>query len=212
MTSVDVTDAFAMLPTALFMSRHELSLFRWSIPSSLHLLFIVGGDVCMSNAALPPPLGAGGALALGGGLWLAGVMPTAGFALNATAWLLHATCHVALSGYAPPQAQLKSRFALVEVKAAGFKSSAAKLQLRVGGYRRPRFWSFDDAAKYAPSPPNEHASPLALSPSRPLAHITHTTRRAPSASLALSPAQVGAEGRCALRPAHGEARLDLVGG
>ena len=163
-TSVDVTDAFAMLPTGLFMSRHELSLFRWSVPSSLHLILIIGGDLCMSNPALPPPLGAGGALALGGGLWLAGVMPTAGFALEATMWLLHATCHLALAGYAPPKAELKSRFALVDVRAAGHRMSAAKLQLRVGGYRKPRFWSFDDAAKYAPSPPNEHALPLALSP------------------------------------------------
>ena len=110
------------------------------------------------------PLEAGGALALGGGLWLAGVMPTAGFALEATMWLLHATCHLALAGYAPPKAELKSRFALVDVRAAGHRMSAAKLQLRVGGYRKPRFWSFDDAAKYAPSPPNEHALPLALSP------------------------------------------------
>ena len=66
--------------------------------------------------------------------------------------------------YAPPKAELKSRFALVDVRAAGHRMSAAKLQLRVGGYRKPRFWSFDDAAKYAPSPPNEHALPLALSP------------------------------------------------
>lgn len=91
-SGLSVTSYLAALPTQLFMSRQELSLFHWSIGSSAHLALILLGDFCMSNALSPPRTGALGCALLGAGLLLAGVTPTFGFALHSTAWTAHAAC------------------------------------------------------------------------------------------------------------------------
>ena len=56
---------------------------------------IVAGDLLISNAALPPPMGLAGALLLRGGLLLGGATPQPGFYLMTAAWALAAAYHVA---------------------------------------------------------------------------------------------------------------------
>jgi len=150
-TRVPVTSYLAALPTVFFMSRQELSLFSWSIDSSFALALIMMGDLVSSNATVPPIWGAGGVVILGSGLLLAGIKPTVGFALNATAWLASAASHVALAKLQGPE--LECKFAspaatLQVVPSSGYgRASAAKLKLRVGGWQRPVFWDFDKAIR-----------------------------------------------------------------
>lgn len=188
-TSLRITSYLAALPTALFMSRQELSLFRWSIDSSLHLtLIIVGGvshvpvasrprlaspnhfsslprafcpppscprraDFLSSNPAVPPIWGASGVFILGGGLLLAGITPTFGFALNATAWLAHAACHVAFDQVEGPTLghNVHLPAAKLDVTNGGGgpygRASSAKIMIRVGGWAKPRYWTLDKTVK-----------------------------------------------------------------
>lgn len=152
-TSLRITSYLAALPTALFMSRQELSLFRWSIDSSLHLTLIIVGDFLSSNPAVPPIWGASGVFILGGGLLLAGITPTFGFALNATAWLAHAACHVAFDQVEGPTLghNVHLPAAKLDVTNGGGgpygRASSAKIMIRVGGWAKPRYWTLDKTVK-----------------------------------------------------------------
>ena len=153
LTNHDPTDAFAYLPTALFHSRHEFALFKWSVDSSLALSLIVVGDLCMANPFLPPQVGAGGALALGVGLLLSGLTPTAGFLLSATAWIAHAACHLLLHA-SYKQSDLTLSGALGNVSVTGgfigkLPTGGAKLQIRIAGWKKPIYRPFDWVAKCA---------------------------------------------------------------
>lgn len=89
-------------------------------------------------------MGAGGALALGGGLLLAGVTPTAGFWLNATAWCAHAVCHVALAPSTAVRSELRSALGSVVVRSgAPGRRGVASLNVRVAGWHRRMYQPFD---------------------------------------------------------------------
>ena len=154
LTNHDPTDAFAYLPTALFHSRHEFALFKWSVDSSLALSLIVLGDLCMANPFLPPQVGAGGALALGVGLLLSGLTPTAGFLLSATAWIAHAACHLLLHA-SYKQSDLTLSGALGNVTPSRAASSASCqpaarcCRIRIAGWKKPIYRPFDWVAKRA---------------------------------------------------------------
>ena len=150
-TSVDVLPYITALPTTVLMSRQELSIFWWSIDSSFAILLMVLGDLCMSNAAMPPPIGAGGAALLGAGLLLSGIPPSIGFAFNASAWAAAAACELLLPN--PPPAKwlaLKGPAASLEVALGGqSKSSSAKMTVRVAGWNTPIYRPLDKAMKMA---------------------------------------------------------------
>ena len=84
-----------MLPDLLLQSRHEISLFEWSVPSPLHRALIVVGDLLFSNPSLPPSLGLAGSVAFGTGLYLSSLTPTWGFAFPAACWCLLYLCQAA---------------------------------------------------------------------------------------------------------------------
>ena len=146
---VALTSYMVAVPPLLLMSRHEVSLFEWSVASPFQQALIVTGDLLMSNPSLEPTLGLAGTALLGGGLFLADVAPTPGFALNATAWGLAAACHLALpkETYEPPQCDVKGTAAAVETKTYGhpmvFGMRPGFSRLKLGG--RP----FDDVVYYA---------------------------------------------------------------
>lgn len=134
------------LPPILLQSRHEVSLFEWSVPSCFARAFIIVGDVLMSNPALSPPLGLAGTLMMGGGLHLAAIQPTAVFALNATCWALSTVCHLAFKEESKhPSTDIKGEFkgasfASVTNPSSFGKSGSSKLSL----FGR----SFDDICHY----------------------------------------------------------------
>ena len=147
-TSGWITPAsLANLPDILMQSRHEVSLFEWSVPSGLARAAIVLGDFLMSNPALTPPLGLAGSALMGGGLTWASIHPTTGFAINATCWGLSAACHIAFKGGEAehPSTAVKGEFKGAEFNAVTNPSNFGK----AGSSKLSIFGrSFDDVCHY----------------------------------------------------------------
>ena len=144
---VNVTPYVSALPPTLLMSRQEWALFHWSIPSSAQVMLILLGDLCMSNAALPPTVGAAGTLALGSGLFLAGLQPTGGFFLTGAAWMISALCQLLLADAPAPKSTRHNPGLSVVVAARGMgRPSSAALQLRVFGWCKPVYLPLDTVA------------------------------------------------------------------
>ena len=151
-SGVDVVPYISYIPIlpSFLISRQECSLFWWSVDSTSALLLILAGDLAMSNSLLPPVLGLAGSVAMRCGLWLSGIDPTVGFYLHALAWAVHAGCEI-LAGSearrkrAPKVERRRSQFVLTVAAGSIAKSSSSTLRLRVAGWRRPIYLSFDKA-------------------------------------------------------------------
>jgi hypothetical protein len=148
-TNYELTSWLTSLPSALLMSRHELSLFNWSFASPSHVALIITGDMLAANPKLPAPWGAAGAVLLGVGLVGAGVEPSVGYILSASAWCLSAACHFAVGPKGlGAKVALQNKAALAESKHAQMAASKATMQIRVGGWDRPIYWAVDDCLRW----------------------------------------------------------------
>lgn len=135
------------LPTILYQSRHESSLFNWSLPNNPRArTLIVAGDLLMSNPSLSPSMGFAGTVGMGLGMYLAGVTPTAGFALNATTWCMSLLCNIMFPLSANPPIDVHCEYGSFAVSSKTTTSKIGKLgSSTLTLFARP----FDDVAHYA---------------------------------------------------------------